>query len=278
MKIVRSIIASTHVDQHGDALTKELLEEAAAQVRLNYIPMLKNHDPRIPLLGRMVNAEVTKLPDGHFALVATSEVFESSDKIEIKKDDKEIILRTFDQNKITIVSDRSYRNSHDQEVLQELSCLPEIKIEAKEKKAIEPISILLIALSASLAAFTSGFLNKMGADVWDYLKPRISRLLTKKRKEKKEYLFIFELQTFKETGLLSIQCIITSPKEKELLEFYSKGFELLNSLLPNLLDLDPDIRKVVLLYKNGNLVPSYAIRKDCIPVILNLNGLKKTDV
>lgn len=269
MKIIQSTLATTHVDRHGDMFTKESLESVANQVRLNYIPMMLNHDPRIPPQGRMISAKVKKLPDGHYALIATTEIFEPGDDLCLARDDREIILQTYRKNKLTIVTDRSYSSNEDQEIVQELSSLPDTCIETLEKKALEPISILLMALSASAVAFAYGFLNKMGADSWDFLKTRLSRLISRKQTEMSDYLFILELQADRETGPLSIQCILSSPSEEQFKDFYSNGLKLLNKLLPKLLNVNPDIRKLVIHYKKGKLIPGYAIRKDCVPLPLD---------
>lgn len=268
MKIIESVLATTHVDRHGDRLTKEALEDAVAQTKSAYIPMVFNHDPLIPPLGRTVNAEVRELPDGEYALMAITEVFEPGDDLRAPSEDRELRIRMYEQGVLTIVYDRSYRNEDDLQVLNEIAGSPQIRLESEEKKALEPISILLLALAAGVTAFSAGFLNKMGADTWDYLKPRLAHLLARRRTESPNFLFILELQLQRETGVLAIQCILSNPSQGEFEEFWSSGLEALNNLLPQLLSLHTDVRKVVLHYQEGRLVPGFGVRKDCVPLQL----------
>ena len=57
-------MATTHVDRHGERLTRSALESLVRQLRANYIPIGFEHDPRFPPLGRMIDATVVELPDG----------------------------------------------------------------------------------------------------------------------------------------------------------------------------------------------------------------------
>jgi hypothetical protein len=58
MRYVEAIFATTHVDRHGDKLTYESLLGVVEQIRQGYVPMMFNHDPRVPPIGRLVDAEV----------------------------------------------------------------------------------------------------------------------------------------------------------------------------------------------------------------------------
>src|SRR5437867_3089921 len=243
MKTVESVLATTRVDRHGDRFTKSALENTAAQAKRAYIPMMFNHDPRIPPLGRTIDAEVRQLPDGEYALVAISEVFEPGDDLVKPTEGRELKLRTFEPGRLTVVHDRSYQDDDDQGILLELSQLPDIRLESEEKKALEPLSVLLLALGGAATAFATGFIGKMGADAWEYLKPRLARLVLKRRAGSHEYLFIFELQVERETGLLSIQCILSSPSAEEFEAFWSRGIQALEKQLPLILAVPQDIRK-----------------------------------
>jgi len=274
MKIVESVIATTHVDRHGDCCSREALEDAAAQARSAFIPMIFNHDPRIPPLGRTVDAQVRQLADGEYALVTILEVFEPGDVFQTPRGDREIRLREFKQDKVTIVHDRSYGSSDDQLILAELAEYPEIRLEKDEKKAFEPISVLLLALGVAATALATGFLVKMGSDTWDYVKPKLAGLLSRKRMERSDFLFIFELQVKRETGLLSIQCILVNPSSDQFEDFWSNGLALLDQRLPKLLSIHPDIRKVILHYVDGKLEPGFAVRKDCTALNIKNDTLK----
>ncbi len=120
------------------------------------------------------------------------------------------------------------------------------------------------------AGATSGFQSKMGGDAWEFLKQRVSQLLARRRAEKREFLFIVELQVRRESDLFSVQCILTSPSAEQLEVFWSNGLALLQRQLPALLQLGPEIRRVTLHYANGRIEPGFAVRKDCVPLALDM--------
>lgn len=137
MKTQRHIVATTHVDRHRDRIAKEALEGLVDQSRKHLIPVLFNHDPRVPPVGRMIGAEIQSLPDGEFALVATSEIFEPGDDDTSSDDSREMRLREFESTGFTVVYDRSYGSDADQAVLEELSGAANVHAKREDKKAFE---------------------------------------------------------------------------------------------------------------------------------------------
>jgi hypothetical protein len=133
-------------------------------------------------------------------LVAESELFETSGQLPPLTADREMLVHTFPLDRITIVRDRSYRHADDVAILDDLARDLSIGIEVLEKKALEPLSVLLLAVTGASALFVGGFLNKMGGDAWDYLKPKIAQLLARRRIDQPEYLFVFEVQVHRPSG------------------------------------------------------------------------------
>lgn len=264
MNTIRTILATTRVDRHGDRFTREALEDAAEQAKSAYMPILFNHDPRVPPLGRTLRTFVEELPDGEWALVAESEVFETTGPPPPLTSDREMLIHAYPIDRFTIVRDRSYRHSDDLTILDEIASDFSINIEVMEKKALEPLSVLLLAVSAASAAFAGGFLSKMGSDAWDYLKPRIARLLARRRIDQPEHLFVFEVQAHRPSGVLAIQCILTNPTQDDLDRFWSEGLRKLDTLLPAIISFPDEICKVVVKYSEGDLHAEFAVRKDCV--------------
>lgn len=264
MDKIRTVWATTRVDRHGGRFTREALEGAAEQARSAYIPILFNHDPRVPPLGRTGRTFVEELPDGEWALVAESEIFETSGPLPPLASDREMLIHTYPLDRITIVRDRSYRHSDDVAILDELARDLSVRIEVMEKKALEPLSVLLLAVSAASAAFAGGFLSKMGSDAWDYLKPKISQLLTRRHIDQPEYLFVFEVQAHRTSGIIAIQCILTNPSQEDIDRFWSEGLRRLDTLLPAIISFPDEICKVVVTYSGGGLHAEFAVRKDCV--------------
>lgn len=68
MKNLR-LLATTHVDGHGMRMSKEALDQAAAQINGPIVPgMGIEHDITLPPIGKLVKAEVRQLPDGEFGV------------------------------------------------------------------------------------------------------------------------------------------------------------------------------------------------------------------
>ncbi|MFM9328998.1 hypothetical protein [Paenibacillus mesotrionivorans] len=63
------LLATTHVDGHGMQMSKEVLDQAAAQINGPIVPgMGIEHDITIPPIGKFVKAEVRQLPDGEYGV------------------------------------------------------------------------------------------------------------------------------------------------------------------------------------------------------------------
>ena len=180
---MRDIVATTRVDRHGDRFTREALEEAVAHFESTYIPVLFNHDPRVPPLGRSVEADVEQLEldDGEWGLIVTSEMFDMSATPPPLSSEREMSVRTFALDQVTVVRDRSYRHEGDAAIFDELTANTAVSVERLEKKALEPISASVRVFFVGAAAFVTGILNKMSGDTWEYAKPRIAKLLAHRK-------------------------------------------------------------------------------------------------
>jgi hypothetical protein len=75
------IASTTHLDEHGQIIDRKLLDDAAIRIRASYLPLLINHDPD-RLIGAVLNARVTQLPDGEYALIVVSGIYESNQDAE----------------------------------------------------------------------------------------------------------------------------------------------------------------------------------------------------
>jgi hypothetical protein len=132
----------------------------------------------------------------------------------------------------------------------------------EEKKALDPLSILLLGLGC----FAGGFIGKMGGDTWEALKLRIGELLARRRQDRNEYLFVLEVQVERPGGFVSLFCLLDTPSSDDLEQFWTIGLAQLRALLPILTASSPDILRFVLQFKEGTLLPVYAVRKDCVPL------------
>jgi hypothetical protein len=62
-------MATSHKDLQGDILTEQALKSGIDVFHKFYLPINIRHDITKPPVGRIVSAEVVKLPDGESALI-----------------------------------------------------------------------------------------------------------------------------------------------------------------------------------------------------------------
>lgn len=143
-------VSTTHVDRHNERFTRGALEGAAEQASTDYITVLWNHDIRYPPLGRQIAAEVVPLDDGEFALEATAELWERGDIAEsLRGDGRSIRLHTHeDYEKFAVRYDRTFRDPRGWSLVQELADMSGTKPQEESKKALEPVSTLVIVSGA----------------------------------------------------------------------------------------------------------------------------------
>ena len=243
-------------------ITREALEDMAEQTSRRCIPLMYEHDPRVPPLGRMLSAEVIRLPDGHHALVATTEVFEPGDVAPPFDGGPSVELGKLADG-ITLVVDRSHLDESTREVLAELATQG-VTIELYGKKSLEPISVLVLAF----AIIAHGFFKKMGADLWDAVRDadwsavwtRVRKLLSHRRRTGNEFLFVLELRLRDDPHPLALSIILDSPTDEELDDFMVTGEPLIREMIPHILALGDQVTKAVVRYGCGELQPGYVIR------------------
>jgi hypothetical protein len=267
---MEGVFATSHVDRHHEKITVEALRSFAAMTNSTYIPVLIEHDPRVPPQGRVISAELRQLEDGEYAVVGISEIFEEGDVIPFKNDGREIPICEFSENRIHIMYDRSYINREDIKEIENLKNLLNAEAEEEGKKALEPISVLGLGAAFILGGISSGFLNKVGEDGYELLKNKIKNLLNRKRLNKQEYLFRLETNIEREDGILNIVTIITNPTNEDIDSLLSSGLKQLDQLTERLGPETTNIKKIVCEFRAGELREPFGIRKDAVPVKLQL--------
>jgi len=274
MKIVKSIIATTHIDLHGDMLTKEALDDGVEQLKNKYIPVIWNHDIRYPPFGRVVSGEVIKLPDGHFALEANCEIFEESDSIDILTgDSREIPLHYTETPTFTIQFDRTFMDEDGQLLIQQLRELSGVEEKPVEfvKKALEPIQVLLIASGVYIiGSIAKGFLSKLGSDIYEKIRDALIRYYRKKKTPDSILDFCFYVN---DNGKqVEVHVLVSNPMDDTVAELLDSQFAQLDRLLASLPLKQSEVSSIVLDYKNKNLSIRYAVRKDAVPLTFRRKG------
>src|SRR5436190_1912965 len=79
MRILKGRVATTQADRQGEQAVANALIGMAEAINAHYIPFMTQHDPRLPPVGRIVDAHVEEIGGGHFALVAAVELWDATD-------------------------------------------------------------------------------------------------------------------------------------------------------------------------------------------------------
>lgn len=261
---------TSHVDKHNDKITLEGLEDFVRLTNQQYTPIGVEHDPRIPPIGRVLSAYIVPLEDGEYAADGIAEIFEKAEDIEFRDDGREIPIREFDEQ-LHISPDNSYQSPDDQQLLEEMRSLVDGDISYQIKKAVDPISLLIIAASFVAGGIATGFLGKIGEDAWDHFKKKLNELMSRKRKEDGDRLLEFDFTVRDEDQLLSLQTILTNPSENDITRFLQTGLKQLDERTPRFFKHTHYLRKVVLEYKDGQLHVVFGLRKDGVPLSIKLD-------
>ena len=259
---------TTHVDKHTERVVPEALDGFVNLVNQQYLPIGVEHDPRVVPVGRLLSAHIVELEDGEFAVDGIAEIFEDEDEIEFRDDGREIPLKELDEA-IQINPDRSYRYPEDQKLVEELSSLVDGEIQHQTKKAEEPISHLIIAASFVAGGIATGFLSKIGEDLWDVFKEKLNNLVNGKNRICDDRLLSFEFIIEDEKNPLCLETILTNPNESDISRFMQEGLKKLDKQTNHFFQHRHYVRKVIFEYKDNKLYVIYALRKDGVPLSIS---------
>jgi hypothetical protein len=264
---------TSHVDRHNEQLHLSLLEDLVTLVNRQYTPMGIEHDPRIPPVGRVLSAHIEELEDGEFAVDGIAEIFEEGQEPEFRDDGREIPLKAFDDDRLYICPDRSYRNSDDQQLLEGITSLIDAEFRPQLKKSVEPISLLIVAAVFVAGGIANGFLNKIGEDAWDLFKAKLIELVNRKRQKGEESLLSFEFTVHKDGQPLCLETILSNPTESDINAFLQEGLERLDRITPQIFKSKHHLRKIVFEYEKGRLRVIFGLRKDAVPVFVDADEI-----
>jgi hypothetical protein len=237
----------------------------ARKFSASYFPVTVEHDPRITPIGRTSSAELRKRDDGEHELVVTAEIFEEDDG-DYAANGKCFNLPNSDRTGLVIEFDRSFCNPEDRQDVLAIGDLLGSKPVEQCKKALDPISILQISGKFALIAIAAGFFGQIGADGWTFLKKRLSELFERKRKLKRDYLFVFDaLVAVDSSRRVNVQIIFTNPTGSTFDREYADSLANLDLVLPVYVERLPEMRKFVFEAKEGEIDLKFALRADCLP-------------
>lgn len=274
MKQSAQIIATTHIDLHGEKMTVSALEDIVNQVNMYSIPLGTEHDPRIPPYGRIESAKIIKLDDGEYAVEAVFEIFEHVDDFKLSKPSKELPPRNSDLAEFHLVYDRNFRDDEDHVLINDISELFGTDSREELKKAFEPLTVLTIIASFVIVGIARGFLNKLGEDGYLLLKDLLKKLMGRKKEGEVEKLLQFQLVIHLDQQAIEVDVILTNPSNYDIDKFFDTEFKKLDQLIFLYSNSDIGLRRLIFEYKNGALGLSFALRKDGVPLDTHTEILK----
>jgi len=272
MRKAKITILTTHVDRHGERCDPDSLESTAIGMNSRYLPLMVQHDLRIPPIGRIVATEVTHLPDGELALEGTVEIFEETDTLDsLAGDGRAVDIPHDDIPAFKVEYDRSYQIPEGQLLLKALKDIsPESESTAVAKKALEPISTLVIAAGVFVAgAIATGFFSKLGEDLYAGLKTKLATHFQRTPTPSPRILD-FRFSVSRQGDFIEVHVVIENPTPEALESLFSSNFANLDGILSEFDQSEWEIAKIVLRYRNTQLDLMYVMRKDCVPGFADL--------
>jgi len=269
------IMVTSHKDLHGDILSLEALESLASQIGERYLPINVDHDVRTPPVGRVTKAEVIKLKDGEWGVLGTGELFEGSDTLEsLAGDGRSIAIRDTDIPVMSVQYDRTFRDVEDKKILDELSRISKEEPVCILKKAYEPISTLVIAAGVFVVgSIFTGFLRKIGYDLYDRFKNALIRYYGKKKPS--EQILDFCFSTRHGEKIFEVHVLVSNPSAKDMQDFFASGMKEVDTLLISLpLEKAKDIAQIVLEYRNQRLSLLYGVNRASVPITFRIRKKK----
>lgn len=188
MKKQKAILTTTHVDRHFQKMSLSALEQVVDLIGRHHIPFIVEHDPRIPPIGRILDAHIKQLEDGEYGVEATIEMYELGEDIPMIDDSREIPLHDHRADKLEVMYDRNFQTLDDQLLIRDLAFLFGTEPKEEAKKALDPLTVLTICGVFLLGGIAKGFLSKLGGDGYELLRDRLKSLwVVKSRAKRKSY-------------------------------------------------------------------------------------------
>jgi hypothetical protein len=104
--------------------------------------------------------------DREFELVAEIELFEPDDRLEFTSEDRRTIVRYNADERVTVIDDRTFHDAEDQALIEDIRQMAGGRADTDGKKALEPITILTIAVTIVGTKIAEGFVGQIGGDIW----------------------------------------------------------------------------------------------------------------
>lgn len=273
------ILSGTHVDRHGDKMTLNALEQMAAIANSKYIPITDGHNIRKPPIGRIISGEIVPLPDGEYHLVVEGEIFENYDDLFPQLGDGRKISFDFDQreiDKFEFSIERDHRGLPEvNNLVDKLKSITEQKprFYAKKTVTVDLVQLIISGGIFVIGAIASGFLKKIGEDAYVKLKDSLKEYFSTKRSFNEKLQFTFYIK--EEDSYCEITTLVIESNSETVEKIFDTQFSGLDSLISSIPIKQENIAKVYLEYENNQFMIKYAVRNDCVPLMITVSPENK---
>jgi hypothetical protein len=263
-------ISSTRTDTQGEQVTRSALESAARMLNTYYIRVGRGHDPRLPPLGRIGSAQVEPIGEGHFVLGAELEIWDDTDQpAGIAGDGRTLAPEEEPENAFDVEYDLPAAADLGLIFFQELARIagPEAKPRYNAKKAVEPLSAIVIAIGAFvLGGIATGFLAKVGEDVYEALKAKLKA--TTKSHPGRERPLVVRTAVNVNRQKVGVELVLTNSTDPEIEWLFSSGFMKLDAVVKATLESTPEAREIVAECAGGDIRVLYWLRPNGVPSVI----------
>lgn len=175
---IAGAFATTHLDRHGERLTKEALEDMAAQYATGRDPswIYWNHETTLPPIGVLESVRVEGRPDGEYQLSFEGDLLgsESYDLlirkplVGLQTTESELLARVPDPapqsaGRLTLLFDpRNFEEKDVEAALSEIAELLPVESAEYVRKAEIPHAVIWLLVGWAGGQLASGFISRIG--------------------------------------------------------------------------------------------------------------------
>jgi hypothetical protein len=278
METRTQIFATTHATKRGETVDADSLKRISKQFLDGAGEIDIEHDPRNPPAGRMVAADFVTLPEGHFGLQGTLQLFDETDYrqpfplagLVLRNHDRPITRRL-------VIDEHFYGSTEAKSAAREIALELEADLEFLSKNAVEPLTWLIFGLGCGFGAIASSFLAELGKDAYKATKKKLLSLLKKTSSVEKDRLVIFEIWLSKADNEFLASVILTNPTSEALDSFLREALPQLDEITKSVADRSARVSRVAFSFDDSKLNLLYVVRKDGLPFLYKGTGIPSSD-
>lgn len=272
MKQLKGIVFTTHPTPDGIVIAPAALEDFVRQINENYLPVNVEHDPRRGSIGRITEAVLVDLGDGHVGVEAIVEIYEPGDRLPPLDRGRPLQMRSYDREHLAVLYDRGLLGTEDQADIEALGrALRTVPEEEFKWSAELVVSVLVIGGTFVLATFAKEFATLLARDAYAAIKEKVSSIMQRRASEEPDRVLSLRLELVDGETTLWLDVMLTNPSAEEI-DGLLDGQTLvtLQQFAEAVAALDEPPRHVALEYSASTFRILYAQRYDGVPVRLGV--------